>query len=389
MTRRKDRRSITELIGELALLFTTVLVLIRDSKREPDMITRLRRALQLFKENRLGEVMQLAGADGKLDKAVLFDLLSKEIQETDLPSRAKEYLYECGVVYVGEIFLVMQYWGTRVFKSRTQIEAFLHANLIPLDLDPIQAGWEPSYWGEQAPGSVQTLEWLRGKLDRIVAPPNVFSLEDPVSVLKLEAYRLGYEHYGTLIPWAQQELRRMRQLQKQFSRSSRTGVPRGLRMGFCVPTDWSVPGARTPEVWERFTQDRLEVSELGRALRQRRVPLSDEIARQLSRSDEEANAELSLFQQFANDPWMLWALHKCGVTGVVEALELANNHGLHKALRQHVSTDLRPYMGYMDVLQRRVEKTLRGILGVSFSAPTRESILLGLRSKYAPSALEG
>lgn len=136
-------RPITEMIGALTLLFSEAIRLISGGKRPNTMIGELQRALQLFKENRLGFVFELGQTcpDEKRD-----ELLSKSVEDLPFSRHAKRLLSGRGVRLFGEAFQVCNFEGSdRNLKTVQEIAQFLRSAGIPTGTDPHTCGWIPPY----------------------------------------------------------------------------------------------------------------------------------------------------------------------------------------------------------------------------------------------------
>lgn len=129
--------------GALALLFSTAINLINGGKRSWEMIEELKRALQLFKEGRLGLVWELGQTCSDEDRDRLF---STSPDELPLSRHAKSLLRKRGVRLLGEAFLICDFEGRdRNVKSVREIAAFLRQAGIPTGTKPNTCGWMPPY----------------------------------------------------------------------------------------------------------------------------------------------------------------------------------------------------------------------------------------------------
>ena len=129
--------------GELGDLHASAMILIRGNKRSESQRAALRKALQLFLENRLGMVLP-----GNVDKTpgnlhMLLSLPLSEIMERKCATWCKNF----GVKYLGELYLLpdTHVWHTSKRREAEGVRLALGAIGMPPTLDIVASGWIPPY----------------------------------------------------------------------------------------------------------------------------------------------------------------------------------------------------------------------------------------------------
>lgn len=132
-----------KLAGVLTLLFSEAIRLISGGKRPNTMIDELERALQLFKENRLGLVWELGQTCSAEQRDELF---STSVEDLPFSRHAKSMLRGRGVRLLGEALQTCDFERSdRNVKSAQEIAHFLRSAGIPTGTDPHTCGWIPPY----------------------------------------------------------------------------------------------------------------------------------------------------------------------------------------------------------------------------------------------------
>lgn len=140
----KTRQSLRQECGDIAELSGAAIGYISAGKRSPLQRMALKRALQLFKENRLGVV--LAGSAGTELPENLQEILSLPVK-TAFRAHVSDWLEEHYVQYVGELFLLPDdVWRTdkKTVRAR-ECREMLAAWGIPPNLDLNQVRWVAPY----------------------------------------------------------------------------------------------------------------------------------------------------------------------------------------------------------------------------------------------------
>lgn len=217
---RQDKQASLRERGDLSDLFASSLVLIRGNKRSELQRQNLRKALQLFQENRLAAV--IAGSTGELPKDIL-TLLSQPIEST-LPRNAVSALRGWGARYIGEILrLPRDAWRNKAHTQYGQaIRTLLIEWGIPFDLDLNAVGWVPPYAEDPAVVAV----WNMRKHDLVPLRPcneteGCESVGEFIRSLANRNHRVA--NHPSYRPYVEQLLER------------------GLRLTMWVPGSWSPP----------------------------------------------------------------------------------------------------------------------------------------------------
>ena len=102
MSAKTRLKNLEKTVGALTLLFLAVIDIIRKGNRSERMISQLKRALQLVKENRLVVVLGQSVEDGVATN--IQELLSVRLDSLGLSSQARSQTADHGVEYVGGLF---------------------------------------------------------------------------------------------------------------------------------------------------------------------------------------------------------------------------------------------------------------------------------------------
>jgi hypothetical protein len=128
--------------------------LIESGGRDDHMIRVLRRALQLFKENRLAATIPFGIHAGIGAPSNALELYSIDIADSDLDQHARKYLQKWGVRYVGEIARLNlganQKRNSAQFKAYPEIVSYMARIGLPLGDNPLDREWTPPYWRDPA-----------------------------------------------------------------------------------------------------------------------------------------------------------------------------------------------------------------------------------------------
>jgi hypothetical protein len=218
-------------LARLATLFATAITLIQKGVRSDRMAETLLNALQLFKENRLAGVVSIEpGRTGMLPDNFQ-QLLSLKISDLPLSTKgAKQFLIRHGIHYLGEVYAVHP-GPKQAKKSIAELEEYLLSVGLPLNLDPISAGWIPPYWNDPT---------VREALDRPVFTQSGRNFER----LAHDCHESGSHYLGQVIAdWPVAYLRRrgFRSLARREEFLEGDAARAGLHGAMFVPTDWTPP----------------------------------------------------------------------------------------------------------------------------------------------------
>ena len=201
------------------------------------MVQTLLRALQLFKENRLGGVIMLEKNSTDTLPSNFQNLLSLKIEDLSLKSYTKKYIARYGVLYVGEVYRIKQrYFHTNSPKSIKEIDEYLVFLGLPLELDPIKAGWIPPYWH-----------------DTIVCD----ALHEPIithTVNHTKHHLLGIYYFGQIILSRRSTYSRFEQKQQYLEGWAKE---QGLHGAMYLMEGWTALD-EVPEACQKFLNDQEE-----------------------------------------------------------------------------------------------------------------------------------
>ena len=208
--------------GDIADLFASALVLIRGDKRNETQRSHLRRALQLFQENRLGGVIS---SNEMLSPERIQQLLSLELVNL-LSARDAAHFTRQDLLYVGELYLLhySKWRETRVRKGRSvqACQQMLRELGLPLTMNLDDSGWIPPYANDP-----KVLElWARPRhtvLDRRRCDDGCASVGEWLRRLRSNARRWGMD------------------------------LPHQVRAYMYVPPTWTPP-PRNPEACRNYTR---------------------------------------------------------------------------------------------------------------------------------------
>ncbi len=208
--------------GDIAELSGLAVGLVRQGKRSELQRKMLRRALQLFKENRLAAV--LAGFTGELPQDIL-PLLSRPIVDV-LPGYAMRHLREYHFCYVGEILLHPRPWSGKI-KAARACRDLLSEWGIPFDLDLNSVGWVPPYAEDPKVVTVWNM-----RLQELAPGRALNATEEDASVGEFVRELSGVSPIGWRHPSRRCFVDKFQEL--------------GLRPTMFVPASWNPP-ARDPQ----------------------------------------------------------------------------------------------------------------------------------------------
>lgn len=137
-TRRKRCERPEETVTKLT---QNCLALMGQQKRSVSMVQALARSLQLFKENKLAGAIALPGTDVIDDVSQLHSLFSMEVAYSGMDSKLVRYCYERGILYVGEIYRLVDSFS-RQTEYQDQLRSFLLLNRLPTTFDIVSSSWK-------------------------------------------------------------------------------------------------------------------------------------------------------------------------------------------------------------------------------------------------------
>ncbi len=131
---------------EIVYLALDCLDLIREGDRSQTMTNKLRRALELFKDNKLAEVAAVPETSAQrplqFPRTQILRILSLEVKDTDLCERGQLWCKLRGIRYVGEILRVNLDFRHQVSR---QIKEFLESRGLSLKFSLKNLMWIPPY----------------------------------------------------------------------------------------------------------------------------------------------------------------------------------------------------------------------------------------------------
>ncbi len=146
MTAKTGKAKMTKLLKRMASLYAYAYGLIERGKRSVEMIEVLVRALQMFKENRLGAVIERNEPGTELSHEKLQELVNLKFDDLPLPKRAKTFCRKYGIKYVIEWYVVC---FSKSFKTVEAIRSFLNEHLgLPRDMNIDFDLVQPVYWSD-------------------------------------------------------------------------------------------------------------------------------------------------------------------------------------------------------------------------------------------------
>lgn len=263
-------------LAKVADLFAVVVDLVRRGSRSARMVEVLLTALRLFKENRLGAVVSLEPGSTDDLPSNFQELLSIRIRDVPFQVRgALRFFDDHGIYYVGEAYMI--HLRRRNGQRWVELQEFQTSVGLPLELDPIAAGWIPPYWGNPI-------------VLRLLNSP-VFAHAEPNQHDVCENEHESGRHYlGQYIAEWRLWVRRIG-LKALLNRQDflRGIAPiAGLHAAMLIPTGW-VPPEGEPEGWKQFFAEHRKAAD---AERQRMQGVRTEIALEQGRRmlDEEDDA---------------------------------------------------------------------------------------------------
>jgi hypothetical protein len=209
---QQERKKIQMSIGELTIKFTKCVDLVNQGKRSDAEIAILNQALQLFREARLAGAMAkviceakecpgiAATEEGEYFLTRLQKIFSIRVEESALPVEIRYRLEKMGIMYIGEILMIIGGLGKKINKEMLR-EFFVSALGTEVTADSAEemlSHWKPPYWRDPQ---------IKEKLDLPVY--EVFNIEDRISLLRFiyysvrENFPVFYEKEGIEKEWYQ------------------------------------------------------------------------------------------------------------------------------------------------------------------------------------------
>ncbi len=265
----------------------------------------LLQALQAFKENRLGGIINRSATAMK--GAELIRVLNTKIDDLPLSKEEKKYFRQRGVMLLGELYYVIfdprsrssREFGEKVFET-------LNRQLnVPESLDPLAIGWRPCYWDE--PGFnvalnktvMEAFGEMRAENDKVYELrrrktfPGMLSQDAPYTSTHARVLnQLGVHYMAQLLDMGRRPNGRAGSPSTNWS-TGKLGVRRSvlgkaitsLHAAALVPPDWT-PVCEVPQAWVaeetvmlREQAEFVHAHEERRRLERERREKSDELER--------------------------------------------------------------------------------------------------------------
>ncbi|MFH1315715.1 MAG: DNA-directed RNA polymerase subunit alpha C-terminal domain-containing protein [Candidatus Uhrbacteria bacterium] len=244
-------------------LTNTAEELIHNSARTPAEVNTLLKALQAFKERRLGAIF--FRSEQRLDGEKLLEVLSLPIESTPLPTEDQRYLASRGIKFLGELYYVVFDRRSRPSRERGQkiFKELVRCMNVPTKLDPLSIGWQPPYWSdplfqvalnqpvidcfaEYSPGRTRSFALHRSQLANI--PPRSATLARKLHQQNIHylAQYLEYLRQPAVGPGSPGNAWGTGQLEDR--RKLLLAVKSSLWAAALVPSDWQAP-EEVPASW--------------------------------------------------------------------------------------------------------------------------------------------
>lgn len=211
----------------LTLLQTTATTLLANDRRSPHMTKTLIKALQLYKENRLGFVASTEIHNEDMSEEAMCMLFSSKLTDVGFEGAALNWLRSKKVEYVGEVVGIELDLRRNKGVKRAPELVLEHLNSLGLSvgINPFSYGWRPPYWSES---------WFIQQLDR----PSI----DDSSTFPHWRRAISEKKYflGNLLRGTQGHIVSAHRWEERLMDSN-------IRMAMFVPPTWTAP-TEIPEI---------------------------------------------------------------------------------------------------------------------------------------------
>jgi hypothetical protein len=242
-------------LARFSSLYARSVIAIEKGGRSEAMIEAVLKALQRFKENRLGGVVSLQPGEEKLP-GNFQELLSMRMNDVPFKVRgALRFFDDHGIYYVGEAYTIHP--RRRKGQRWVELQEFQTSFGLPLELDPIAAGWIPPYWNDPV-------------VQQALNSP-VFTHAEPNRHRGCEyEHECGRHYLGQVIAHRQGWMRTRGELSERQHFLRGVAPDAGLHAAMLIPAGW-VPPEGEPQGWKEFFAEHHKTAEAERQRMQRLV----------------------------------------------------------------------------------------------------------------------